>query len=116
MIRAAIKEMIKEAKMRHFVAALTALSLIIPAAATAANSEADFKAALAAAESAEKDAGLLKNQWTVTEQALAAAKKAAAGNDFDAAVKQAQQAEALAKASIAQAKEQQDAWRAAVIR
>jgi hypothetical protein len=108
--------MSKISKMRHFAVALAVLSLLAPAAAMAASTEADFKSALAAAEAAEKDAGLLKNQWTTTEQALAAAKKAAAGNDYDTAVKQAQQAEALAKASIAQAKEQQDAWQAAVIR
>jgi hypothetical protein len=116
MTKTVIKTVIKEPKMRHFIPALTALSLFVPAAATAASTEADLKSALSSAEAAEKDAGLLKNQWTVTEQALAAAKKAAASNDFDTAVKQAQQAEALAKASIAQAKEQQDAWRAAVIR
>jgi hypothetical protein len=102
--------------MRHFAVALAVLSLLAPAAAMAASTEADFKSALAAAEAAEKDAGLLKNQWTTTEQALAAAKKAAAGNDYDTAVKQAQQAEALAKASIAQAKEQETAWRDAVVR
>ena len=82
----------------------------------AASTEADFKIALAAAEAAEQDAGVLKNQWIPTEQALAAAKKAAAAGDFDAAVAQAKEAEALAKASIAQAKEQQSAWRAGVIR
>jgi anti-sigma factor ChrR (cupin superfamily) len=108
--------MSKISKMRRFAVALAALAFCIPVAARAASTEADFKSALAAAEAAEKDAGALKNQWTTTEQALAAAKKAAAGNDFDTAVKQAQQAEALAKASIAQAKEQQDAWQAAVIR
>ena len=46
---------------------------------------------------------------------MAAAKKAAAAGDFDTAVNQAKQAEALAKASIAQAKEQDSAWKAAVI-
>jgi len=46
---------------------------------------------------------------------LSAAKKAAAAGDFDAAVKQAKQAEALANASIAQAKEQDTAWKAGVI-
>jgi lysozyme family protein len=85
-------------------------------AAPAASTEADFNAALAAAQAAEKDAGALKNQWTTTEQVLAAAKKAAAAGNFDAAVSEAQHAEALAKASVAQAKEQQDAWRAAVVR
>jgi hypothetical protein len=47
---------------------------------------------------------------------LAAAKKAAAASDFDTALAQAREAEALAKASIAQFKEQQDAWKAGVIR
>jgi hypothetical protein len=95
---------------------LSLLCLTAASAAMAASTEADFKSALAAAEAAEKDAGLLKDQWVPTEQALAAAKKAAAANDFDTAVKQAQQAEALAKASIAQATEQHEAWKAAVIR
>jgi hypothetical protein len=102
--------------MRILIPALSFLCVAVAAPAMAASTEADFKSALAAAEAAEKDAGALKNQWVPTEQALAAAKKAAATNDFDTAVKQAQQAEALAKASIAQAKEQQDAWKAAVIR
>jgi hypothetical protein len=90
--------------------------LFCAGAAQAASTEADFKTALAAAVAAEQDAGALKNQWIPTEQALAAAKKAAAAGDFDAAVVQAQLAEALAKASIAQAKEQETAWKAGVIR
>jgi hypothetical protein len=90
--------------------------LLCAGAAQAASIEADFKTALAAAEAAEQEAGGLKNQWIPTEQALAAAKKAAAAGDFDAAVAQAKEAEALAKASIAQAKEQQTAWKAGVIR
>jgi hypothetical protein len=84
--------------------------------APAASSEADFKSTLAAAEAANKQAGALKNQWTTTAQSLAAAKKAAAASDFDTAVNDARHAEALAKASIAQAKEQGEAWRAAKIR
>jgi hypothetical protein len=93
-----------------------ALACSLAGAAQAASTEAEFKTALAAAEAAEQDAGALKNQWIPTEQALAAAKKAAAAGDFDGAVAQAKEAEALAKASIAQAKEQQSAWRAGVIR
>jgi hypothetical protein len=84
--------------------------------AFAASTQADFDAALTAALAAEKDAGALKNQWTTTEEVLAAAKKAAAAGDFDAAVAAARQAEALAKASIAQAKEQDSAWKDGVIR
>jgi hypothetical protein len=93
-----------------------AAMLVCAGAAQAASTEADFKTALAAAEAAEQDAGALKNQWIPTEQALAAAKKAAAAGDFDTAVAQAKEAEVLAKASIAQAKEQQSAWRVGVIR
>jgi hypothetical protein len=93
-----------------------AATLFLAGVARAASTEADFKTALAAAEAAEQEAGTLKNQWIPTEQALAEAKKAAAAGDFDAAVAHAKEAEALAKASIAQAKEQQTAWKAGVIR
>jgi hypothetical protein len=95
---------------------LTCLFLMAAPAAQAASTQADFDAALAPAVAAEKEAGTLKNQWLPTEQALAAAKKAAAAGDFDTAVAQAKEAEALAKASVAQSKEQQDAWRVGVIR
>jgi hypothetical protein len=100
--------------MRTFL--FVAATCFLTSGALAASTEADFTAALAAAEAIEKDAGALKNQWIPTEQALAAARKAAAAGDFDTAVAQAKQAEALAKASVAQAKEQQDAWKAGVIR
>jgi hypothetical protein len=93
-----------------------AVTLLLAGAAQAASTEADFKTALAAAVAAEQEAGTLKNQWIPTEQALVAAKTAAAAGDFDTAVAQAKAAEALAKASIAQAKEQQTAWKAGVIR
>jgi hypothetical protein len=95
---------------------LVAASLLCATAAQAASTQADFDSAFAAAQAAEKQAGSLKNQWIPTEQALAAAKKAAAAGDFDTAVSQANQAEALAKASIAQSKEQDTAWKAGVIR
>jgi hypothetical protein len=100
--------------MRTFL--LVAVMFMLTCAAQAASTEADFKTALAVAEAAEQDAGALKNQWIPTEQALAAARKAAAAGDFDAAVVAARHAEALAKASIAQAKEQQSAWKMGVIR
>ena len=95
-----------------------AVSLILGAAAMPAHtagSHADFDAALKAAQDAENAAGALKNRWIPTEQALAAAKKAAAAGDFDTAVKEAKRAAALARASIAQAKEQEAAWKALVI-
>jgi len=79
-------------------------------------SEADFKAAYAAADSAEKEAGVLRNQWTTTESTLAAAKKAAEAGNFDQAVALSKEAEALARASIFQATSEKDAWKALEIR
>ena len=77
----------------------------------AAGSKTDFGTAYAAAEAANKQAGHLRNQWTVTAEALAAAKKAADNGDFDHAIAAAKEAEALAKASIFQATSEKDAWK-----
>jgi hypothetical protein len=87
----------------------------LPTAVLAASAD-DFKAAYAKAEAANKQAGALKNQWTTTATELKAAKAAADAGKFDEAIKHAEQAEALANASIAQAKEQETAWTQAVIR
>jgi len=81
-----------------------------------AASEIDFKNAYAAADAAEKEAGLLRNQWIATEAALTEARKAAEKNDFERAVAAAKEAEALAKASIFQATSEQDAWKKLEIR
>jgi hypothetical protein len=80
--------------------------------ARAAASEADFKAAYAAAEAANKEAGVLRDQWSVTATALADAKKAAEAGNFDQALAAAKEAEALAKASVFQATSEKDAWKA----
>lgn len=102
-------------RARNLVALAAFSWLTAASAAVAASTAADFQSALSAADAAQKDAGALKNQWTTTEDILTAAKRAAAAGDFDTATGLANQAEALAKASIAQAKEQQEAWRAAII-
>jgi hypothetical protein len=87
-------------------------ALVILAAPPAlAASESDFAAAFATAEKAEQEALSARNAWTVTETALADAKKAADAKNYDAATALARQAEALANASIAQAREQKTAWR-----
>ena len=102
--------------MRTMIRLAVILSLAaVPTIAFAASAD-DFKAALAKAEAANKQAADIKNQWTTTGQAIAAAKKAADAGKFDDAVKLAQHAEELANASIAQAKEQETAWTQAVIR
>ena len=82
----------------------------------AAGSEDDFKAAYAAAEAANKEAGKLRNQWTTTARTLAAAKKAADAGDFDKATASAKEAEALAKASIFQAASEKTRWKDMEIR
>ncbi|WP_065750879.1 hypothetical protein [Bradyrhizobium paxllaeri] len=84
--------------------------------ALAAGSEEDYKAAYAAAEAANKEAGKLRNQWTTTANTLAAAKKAADVGDFDKATASAKEAEALAKASIFQATSEKTRWKDMEIR
>ena len=81
-----------------------------------AASEADYTTALAAAEAAQKEAASLRNRWTTTESALAAAKKSATASDFNAATASAKEAEALAKASIFQATSEKERWKDMEIR
>lgn len=98
-------------------AIFAASALLIATATTAfAASEADYKAAYAAAEAANKEAGSLRNQWTTTASTLAAAKKAGDAGDYDSAVAQAREAEALAKASIFQATSEKQRWKDLEIR
>ena len=96
--------------------ALASLLLVASSAFAFAASEADYKAAYAAAEAANKEAGRLRNQWTTTASTLAAAKKAADAGDFDKAVAAAKEAEELAKASIYQAKSEKELWKDMEIR
>jgi hypothetical protein len=90
--------------------------LLISNATLAASTETDFKQAYSAADKAEKEAGLLRNQWIATEAALTEARKAAEKNDFDQAIATAKEAEALAKASIFQATSEKEAWKNLEIR
>ena len=103
--------------MRVSTLSLASVLLIAGATSTlAAGSETDFKAAYAAAEAANKEAGALRNQWTTTAATLADAKKAADKGEFDQATALSREAEALAKASIFQATSEKEAWKALVIR
>ena len=95
---------------------LVTVLLLSGAMPALAASEADYKTALAAAETAQKEAASLRNRWTTTEARLAAAKKAAAAGDFDAATASAVEAEALAKASIFQATSEKERWKDMEIR
>ena len=103
--------------IRVFATVMSAVVVLaIGAGAWAASIEADFTAAYEAAEAANKQAGVLRNQWTTTAAVLAAAKKAAADGNFDSAVASAKEAEALANASIFQTTEQKEAWKELEIR
>jgi len=102
---------------RFAVIRLAALALLAAFATSAlAASADDFETALAKAETAIKAAAALKNQWTTTADVLKAAQAAASAGNYDQAVKLASEAEALANASITQAKEQAADWTKAVIR
>ena len=104
--------MIPKITMRVSLLSLVLVLAIAGArSAQAAGSETDFGTVYAAAEAANKEAGHLRNQWTVTAEALAAAKKAADKGDFDLAIAAAKEAEALAKASIFQATSEKEAWK-----
>jgi hypothetical protein len=106
-----------KARMRLSIFTLVAALLIGSIASVmAAGSETEFKAAYAAAEAANNEAGRLRNQWTVTAAALAEAKKAGENGDFDHAIASAKEAEALAKASMFQATSEKEAWKQLEIR
>ena len=108
---------ITRSKMPIALLMLTATLMIAGASSALAAASADeFKAAYAAAEAANRQAGALRNPWTTTVSTLADAKKAADAGNFDAAVALSKEAEALAKASIFQAASEKDAWKALEIR
>ncbi len=102
--------------MRKTIVLAAALSLVALTTAAFAASADDAKAALAKAEAAMKQAHALKNEWTTTAAEFKKAKAAADAGKFDDAVKLAGEAEALANASVAQAKEQEKLWPEAVVR
>ena len=102
--------------MKKIALLAVAFAVGLGASAALAASADDFKAAYAKAETAEKQAVQMKTSWTTTLDALKGAKKAADAGKFDEAVALAQEAEALANASMAQAKDEQQHWQDAVVR
>jgi hypothetical protein len=104
--------------MRRSISAVAAVMLlgtwVMPA--HAASTEADYKAAYSAAESASAEAVKLRNQWTTAVSALAAARKAAEAGDFDKATAEAKKSEQLSKAAIFQTNEQKENWKLLEIR
>jgi len=98
------------------IGCLMASAILGGTASLAASTEADFKQSYAAAEAAEKEAGVLRNRWLPTQSALADARKAADKGDFERAISAAKEAEALAKASVFQATSEKEAWKDLEIR
>ena len=102
--------------MRHALAVLGFVLFGLAAPVHAQAPDAAFKVALTDAEAANKRAGELRNQWTPTAAALAAARKAGEAGDFDKGIASANEAKALAEASIAQALREKDAWHDAEVK
>lgn len=103
-------------RTRTLIRLAVAASVAGFAGAAFAASADDFKAAYDKAQAADKQAAAIHNEWTTTKAELKKAKAAADAGKFDEAVKHAKEAEALAQASVAQAKEQQKLWPEAVVR
>jgi hypothetical protein len=101
---------------RVLIGMAVVLSLAGTVTAALAASADDFKTAYAKAEAVNKKSLEMKTQWTTTVAELKAAKKAADAGKYDEAVKLANHAQALANASIEQAKEQTKLWPEAVVR
>ncbi|MGO9134818.1 MAG: hypothetical protein ACLP8A_12350 [Methylovirgula sp.] len=101
--------------MKMKMLCLVAIAMVVSGAAQAASQQ-EAEAALKDAKAAEAEAAKLGNRWVPTETALKAAQKSIEAGKWDEAAALAAEARALALVSIAQAKEQQAAWHAAVIR
>jgi hypothetical protein len=97
------------------IGAWVMVALLSVAPADAAN-QAEAEQALADAKRAEADAARYNNRWLPAEAALTAAEKAIAAQSWDEAVAQANKARAMGLRAVEQSREQESAWRDAVIR
>lgn len=94
-------------------------SLMLAACAGDTMSEPDeksYSAAYEAAEAARKEAAKVGHEWRDTADMLKKAEETAAKGDYAAAQKLADKARRQSENAIAQAKEQEQAWQAAVIK
>lgn len=89
-------------------------SAAVPASGSV--SAADYQAAYAQAQQTANQAQAMNSAWTVTGDALNKAKQAAQEKQFDQAAEWARRADALAQASIRQAREQRTSWHEAVVK
>ena len=96
--------------------AALSMAMLMAAFPASAASESDYEASFAKASALAARALAMDAGWTVTGKALLEARQAAAEQHFDQATALAQQAQALAQASIRQSEEQETAWHAAVVK
>ncbi|MBW0146156.1 hypothetical protein [Marinobacter arenosus] len=89
-----------------------ALALSVPLCAQAGPQD-DFDKTYSQAERTHQEAGTF--QWTTTSDRLKAAKEAAGANDYEAALRLAEEALELANQSVAQQQGQKEAWRMTAI-
>ena len=106
---------------RRLLAAAMAAAFVAGASCAATSaSEADhaetFKAAYEAGEAARKAAAALGFEWRDTKRMLGLAKKLAEKGEYERAIRLANKAKRQGEQGVVQAREQEMAWRAAVVR
>ncbi len=75
-----------------------------------------YEAACAAAEEARKVSAELKYEWNTVAPLIEKAKDAAEEGEFDKAAKLCEEARLQSEAAIAQAKDQAELWKVAVVK
>lgn len=102
-----------------FIAAIVGAGLLLTACAGNTMAEPDeksYKAAYEAAEAARKEAANVQHEWRDTAKMLEQAEEMAAKGDYAGAQKLADKARRQSENAVAQAKEQEQAWQAAVLK
>lgn len=103
--------------MKHAIQiAVVALLIGLTSAPSMAADKKAYMSACAAAEATRKKAAELRYEWNTIAPMMKKAEDAAAAGDYDKAVKLCDEARMHGEAAVAQAKEQADVWKAAVIR
>jgi hypothetical protein len=90
---------------RTLVFTLLASSTLLPLAAYADSTQAQYEQAHKMAVATHEEAGKAGNQWTTTSDVLDSADAAAKTGDYEKAMALAQRAQALAKLELAQAED-----------
>ena len=103
-------------KLSTIVAVMGASLLVASAGNTVSADEQSFNASYEAADAARKKAASMNYEWRDTGKMLKKAKEAAAKGDYMTAEKLAKKAEMQGEMAVAQAKEQEQAWQAAVVK